>query len=138
MMSEDRDNDSVAERGSDPAAPPRVDEKHTFEAPWQARAFATVVALHHEGAFEWREFQARLIDEIQRESADNTGTGSNRGYYAKWLTAAEKLLSKKGIVDPDILEQRSEEFLTGERDASEFVVGVDHVHNHTHRHHDHD
>jgi nitrile hydratase accessory protein len=109
----------------------------SFDAPWQARAFATVMTLYRQGFFEWNEFQARLIEAIQSaDPADDTD--AEEVYYRHWLEAVEDLLSDRGVVMGDELELRVREFESGERDASEFVVGVDHAHTHTHSHdHDH-
>lgn len=115
----------------------------TFEAPWQARAFATVVTLHERGYFEWNEFQARLIETVRAADGDADASledVSETDYYEHWLAAAESLLREKGLLDGAELEARTAAFERGERDASEFVVGVDHAHAHSHDHdygHDH-
>lgn len=105
----------------------------SFDAPWQARAFATVVTLYRQGFFEWNEFQARLIEAI--ESADTADDEDIEDvYYHHWLEAAEQLLHDKGVLRGDVLNRRIEEFESGERDASEFVVGINHDHTHPHDH----
>lgn len=129
--------DSAIDRARERVDLPEEDGELTFDAPWQARAFATVVALHNEGLFEWREFQARLIDNVQDESDDTEAIDAERDYYEHWLAAVEDLLREKGVVEAESLRQRTSEFVTGERDASEFVVGVDHAHDHTHHDHSH-
>ena len=108
----------------------------TFEAPWQARAFATVVGLHREGLFEWNEFQSRLIETVQAAEDGDVSfeDASETDYYEHWLTAAESLLRDTGAVADSELAERTAEFERGERDASEFVVGVDHSHSHSHSH----
>ncbi|WP_330633239.1 nitrile hydratase accessory protein [Halocatena halophila] len=118
-----REREEFPERGGD----------LSFDAPWQARAFATVVTLYRQGFFEWNEFQARLIEAI--ESADTADDEDIEDvYYRHWLEAAEQLLYDKGVLRGDVLDRRIGEFESGERDASEFVVGVDHAHTHTHNH----
>jgi nitrile hydratase len=112
---------------------PSDDEDVAFETPWQARAFAVTVALRREGAFEWGDFQRRLVDEL-----DGTPAGDEAGYYRAWLRAAERLLVETDVLDDEALGARGAEFAAGERDASEFVVG-EHGHGHEHRHrHEHD
>lgn len=113
--------------------PPTDDGDVTFEAPWQARAFAITVALRREGAFEWDRFQTRLIDEVE-----GIDTGDEAAYYDAWLRAIEDLLLSEGVVEESDLARRALAFDRGERDASEFVVG-DHSHDHDdHDHHHHD
>lgn len=70
---------------------PRDDLGPVFSAPWQARAFAIVVALAQDGRFEWPEFQSRLIVRIGQ------GDGDPAHYYEHWLAAAEDLLAAKGM-----------------------------------------
>ena len=82
---------------------PRGDGGPRFEAPWEARAFAAVVALAEAGRFEWAEFQRLLIAEVQ------AGDGDPDHYYEHWLAAAEKLLAAKGLVAPAALQARVEE-----------------------------
>ena len=37
----------------------------TFDAPWQARAFAIAIALGEAGTYDWQTFQERLIERIE-------------------------------------------------------------------------
>lgn len=94
-----------------------------FETPWQARVFSLVVTLYRDGVFEWNEFQSRLIEEVQDEDYNEDGTLESV-YYQQWMTAFQKLLVEKGLCEPGEIEQRSTEFKSGERDASEFVIGA--------------
>jgi nitrile hydratase accessory protein len=71
---------------------PGLDEP-VFAEPWQAQAFALVVALHEGGLFSWGEWAEALSHEVK--SPDAAADGSD--YYAHWLTALEKLLSSKGV-----------------------------------------
>jgi len=75
-------------------AAPKGGDGPIFTAPWQARAFAIVVALAEAGRFEWVEFQSRLIAQIGQ------GDGDPAHYYEHWLAAAEDLLAAKGIIRP--------------------------------------
>jgi nitrile hydratase accessory protein len=112
------------------------DDEFEFDAPWQARAFALTVALRQREAFPWSEFQQRLIDEL--DESDETKTvkeAIETGYYEAWLSAIERLLLEEDVLDEGELEGRVAEFASEERDASEFVVGVDgHGHEHDHEH----
>lgn len=95
--------------------------KLEFETPWQARAFSLVVSLHQQGVFEWNEFQAQLIEEVQDyEYEDET---MESVYYRQWMTAFQKVLVDKDICEPEEIKNRALEFHSGKRDASEFVVG---------------
>ena len=69
----------------------------TFQEPWQAQAFAMVVALHERGLFSWADWaealSTRLAQPDFRHDAGN--------YYECWLDALETLMTRKGIADPD-------------------------------------
>lgn len=124
-------------------------EDPTFEAPWQARAFAVAVVLsdRYEGVYPWAEFQENLIGEVQSAGDAAEGIeGSEAAYYEQWLRALERLLVEEELVDGEAVRRRVEAFADGDRDASEFVEGDhDHPHGedrgegHAHDHtHDHD
>lgn len=69
-----------------------------FTAPWQAQAFALVLALHERGAFTWPEWAAALAAAIQRAQAQgDPDTGDT--YYAHWLDALEHISIAKGLTD---------------------------------------
>jgi len=70
-----------------------------FAAPWQAHAFAMVVALHEKGLFTWPEWAAALAAEIK--AAGDRDTGDT--YYAHWLAALERLLAAKRVTTADAL-----------------------------------
>lgn len=115
------------------------DDEFEFDSPWQARAFALTVALRQREAFPWAEFQQRLIDELDDSNeAETVKEAIETGYYEAWLSAIERLLLEGDVLDEGELADRVAEFAEGERDASEFVVGVD-GHDHAHSgDHDHD
>ena len=128
----DRAVETAAETGG-----PVDGDDPTFDAPWQARAFATVVSLHREGLFEWNEFQARLAETVAAAEDDADAALDDvdeTDYYEHWLAAATSLLGDADVVAGEELAARTDEFARGERDASEFVVGVDHSHAHDHSH----
>jgi len=111
----------------------RIDrgDRPTFAAPWQARAFGLVVALHDGGAgFDWSAFQRRLIASIDvgdgrgDDLLDGRGDdGIERGYYASWLSALESLLVDDGVLGERAIRRRAGEFAAGDRTAAEFVEG---------------
>jgi nitrile hydratase accessory protein len=75
-----------------------------FAAPWEASAFAIVLALHRAGRFEWHEWVALLSAEIASAEPDPTGAL----YYERWTRALEKLVAKIGLLTPDSIEVRSQ------------------------------
>lgn len=108
----------------DGADPP---EDRTFDAPWQARAFALAVALTDETDRDWTAFQSRLVDEIEA-STDADPDDPDETYYRQWLAGLERLLVEEGLVDPGDLRDRVDEFAAGDRSAHEFVTGDPHAH----------
>lgn len=60
-----------------------------FAEPWEASAFALVVALHERGVFTWTEWADTLSTQIHAEP--------DRPYYASWLAALETLVTAKGV-----------------------------------------
>jgi len=101
-----------------------------FQAPWQARAFSIVLSLYEKDLFTWNEFQSRLIEQVQDEDHAQINNQLESVYYQQWISALENLLVEKGICNPEEIIERSSEFASGERDASEFVPGADHSHSH--------
>lgn len=76
--------------------PPGVDEA-VFSEPWQAEAFAIVVALNERGLFSWAEWAEALSREVHQPDAASDG----RDYYQHWLRALERLLADKGVALTD-------------------------------------
>lgn len=114
-------------------------EDPTFEAPWQARAFAVAVVLsdRYEGVYSWTEFQENLIGEVQSAAGEEGIEGSEAAYYEQWLRALERLVVEEELVDREAVRHRVAAFADGDRDASEFVEG-EHDHDHGEGHaHDH-
>lgn len=78
---------------------PRGAEGPVFRAPWEAQAFAIVVALHDRGLFTWPEWAASLAKEIKRaQAAGDPDTGET--YYHHWLAALERMIALKGVAHP--------------------------------------
>jgi nitrile hydratase accessory protein len=81
---------------------PRGPEGPLFREPWEAQAFAMVVALHECGLFSRGEWTAALGDEIRRaQAAGDPDTGET--YYLHWLAALERIVAEKGVTDAPTL-----------------------------------
>lgn len=115
-------------------APAPGDDAPTFDAPWQARAFALAVALTDGEDLDWREFQVRLVEEVE---AGRDETDAEAAYYRQWLSALERLLVERDALDPGEFADRVAAFEAGDRDAHEFVEGDPHAHAHDEGDHDH-
>ena len=75
---------------------PRMQTGLCSRAPGKPRAFAIVVLLYQQGHFTWEGWVKALSTEIvAAKAAGRTDYGS--AYYELWLTAAEKLLTAKGM-----------------------------------------
>lgn len=80
---------------------PRDDNGPVFREPWEAEAFAMVLALYEKGLFTWPEWAQALSDEIKRaQAAGDPDTGDT--YYRHWLNALEGMIAHKGIADRDM------------------------------------
>ena len=91
-----------------PSAPPRRNGELAFAAPWERRLFGVTMALHERGVFAWADFNARLIDEIGRWTA-NAAEGDEYVYYEHWDHALSRLLDERGVIDPSAVEARARE-----------------------------
>jgi len=108
---------------------PGTDENPEFEAPWQARAFGLAVVLTEQGHITWNDFQHRFVTLLDEQSDDL----SEDAYYRHWVEALEETVAES-MASREELARRVAAFERGERDASEFVVGVSHDHDHSHDH----
>ena len=84
---------------------PRDREGPVFNAPWEAQAFAITLALHERGEFSWKEWAetlAAVISEVKERCAADTGAD----YYRHWMTALERLATRKSIVTEALLQER--------------------------------
>ena len=81
---------------------PQDEDGPVFREPWQARAFAMVLALHDRGLFGWDEWAAALGDEIRKaQRAGDPDTGET--YYHHWLAALERIVTEKGAATAALL-----------------------------------
>ena len=73
-----------------------------FAEPWQAQAFAMVLALHRQGHFDWTEWADALAVEI--------ASNGEQDYYLQWLAALETLAVRKGLTSTLQLAERRDEW----------------------------
>jgi nitrile hydratase subunit beta len=73
---------------------PGLDDELNFHAAWEARAFALVRTLIHNGVFGWDEFR-HAIERMEPSAYFASG------YYERWTLAAERLCVEKGILTED-------------------------------------
>lgn len=76
-------------------AAPQPDDTPVFREPWEAQAFAIVVALHQQGLFSWAEWTQILGSQIAAVQTSQTDNGET--YYHHWLAALETLVAAKGL-----------------------------------------
>lgn len=84
-----------------PSIPHRGDSP-VFQAPWEAEAFAMVLALHQGGLFTWPEWANALSSAIIKAQQDGDPDLGDT-YYQHWLTALEQMVLIKGVGEPDQL-----------------------------------
>jgi nitrile hydratase accessory protein len=110
-------------------SPPRRNGELVFNEPWEGRAFGMAVALSEKGFYPWEVFRQRLIRAVadwerhhlvEAVHEHDTATCSHPewNYYEQWLCAFEGLLLEQGLVTPQELDQRTEEFMTTRRDEA--------------------
>jgi nitrile hydratase accessory protein len=70
---------------------PPDEDSPVFNEPWEARAFAMVLALHERGMFTWPQWAAALSLKIaEAQAAADSDLGHT--YYEHWLLALESLV----------------------------------------------
>jgi nitrile hydratase accessory protein len=79
----------------------------TFEAPWQAQAFAITVALQERGLFTWTQWTSALASEIERARTTRLPDDDST-YYEQWLAAIEHLVVDLDVVTTEELRNRRE------------------------------
>ena len=85
---------------------PRDAEGPIFAEPWQAQAFALVVALQNRGIFTADEWAQALGAKI-REALAAGGCRDGSDYYERWCEALEHLLIEKGLASHEGVDARS-------------------------------
>lgn len=101
----------VADMGGE-AAVPRKNGELVFAAPWQGRAFGMAVALSEGDLYGWDEFRDELVAQIAGAEAHD----DQSEYYERWLAAFERLVTEKGLLSKEEIEERAYQFEFGERD----------------------
>jgi nitrile hydratase accessory protein len=96
---------------------PRKNGELNFQEPWESRAFGMAIALYEQERYtSWDDFRDRLISQISTwENAEPDGE-QIWNYYDHWMGALEQLVVHKGLLDPDEIEARANQFLHGQRD----------------------
>jgi nitrile hydratase accessory protein len=100
-MTDDSTNQSAHGAARMPGIP-RDEGGPVFREPWEAQAFALVVALNQRGLFTWSEWAAALGAEIKRAQAAGDPDLGNT-YYRHWLAALERILAEKGVASAAML-----------------------------------
>lgn len=87
---------------TDLAGLPLDNDGPVFAEPWQAQAFAMTVRLHEAGSFTWSEWAETLGSEIAAAGPDDPA----ENYYLHWLSALEKIVVRKQLLDGEDMMQR--------------------------------
>lgn len=88
----------------------RLEDEPVFNEPWEAQAFALVLALHERGLFSWPEWTAALGAEIgDGQQPGQAETGAS--YYQLWLHTLEQLAVAKGFASALELGERRDKWL---------------------------
>ncbi len=98
------------------AALPRRCDRLSFDEPWQGRAFGLVLALAEGNAYRFEDFRQSLISTIGNWESSHAVDDPSWEYYEQWLAAFERLVVDRGIVTPEELDRRTEEFRTRTRE----------------------
>jgi nitrile hydratase accessory protein len=101
------DPDLDAERLAALPRIPRDEGGPVFAEPWQAQAFAMAVRLSEQGHFTWKEWAAALAAEL-KAAADRGEPDNGTHYYEHWLATLERLVTGKGLMQPEALLARKE------------------------------
>ncbi|MDX2212400.1 MAG: nitrile hydratase accessory protein [Oculatellaceae cyanobacterium bins.114] len=87
---------------------PTDQDELVFQAPWEARAFAIVNQLVASEHYSWSEWTDYLVSEIAATEKESPGT---KTYYEQWVSACEKLLTAKGLLEPELIRYKIAELL---------------------------
>jgi len=83
-----------------------------FDAPWQARIFALIVASVKQGHLPWKTFQIQLVKAITEKERGTSGDETvemDNGYFDCWLVAVEETLKHEGIIADEDIGRKIEE-----------------------------
>lgn len=85
-------------------SPPMANGELIFESPWESRVFGMARLLCEKGLYDWDEFRACLISEVERWDRMHVEDKPYQ-YYQLFYSALEKLLLIKNIyVADDLIE----------------------------------
>lgn len=73
----------------------------TFDAEWQRRAFGLAVALSEFGHYSWAQFQEKLIAAIGRWEQVPDDQRGRWAYYEHWVTALLAQVEASGLLEDD-------------------------------------
>ncbi|MDH3598937.1 MAG: nitrile hydratase accessory protein [Candidatus Tectomicrobia bacterium] len=95
-----------------PLAIPRQNGEPTFQSPWEARAFGIAVVLSEQDVYAWRDFSQSLAAQI----AHAEQYGMDSGYYERWYAALEQLVTSRGIITQEEIDQRATAYASDHHD----------------------
>ena len=87
---------------NEPAGSAGNRDEPRFREPWEAQAFALVLALHEAKLFSWSEWAAALSRQIHAAPGSGPVEGGT-AYYRGWLAALESLVVEKGAASREAL-----------------------------------
>lgn len=94
------------------------DQDLAFAEPWNARAFALVLALSERGLFTLKDFQAELIDKIGAH--EKLGCiRTDQEYYTHWVEALTALLKRRGVLSADAVSTMEASLLASAAETRE-------------------
>ena len=88
---------------------PQDDQGPVFNEPWEAQAFALVIALHEQNLFSWQEWAGVLSEQIALAHADGDPDLGNT-YYQHWLAALETISGQKNLSNKNELLKRKSQW----------------------------
>jgi len=88
---------------------PQDDQGPVFNEPWEAQAFALVIALHEQNLFSWQEWAGVLSEQIALAQADGDPDLGNT-YYQHWLAALERISRQKNLSNKNELLKRKSQW----------------------------
>jgi nitrile hydratase accessory protein len=89
-------------------------DRPVFSAPWEAQAFALTLALYERGLFSWPEW-AQALAEVIAEARTRGDADDGNDYYVHWLTALERIVISKGVLENALLERRMHDWIAAAR-----------------------
>lgn len=95
---------------------PQDEQGPVFSEPWEAQAFALVLALHEQGHFSWPEWATVLSEQIALAQAEGDPDLGNT-YYQHWLAALETISRRKRLSDESELKQRKAQWQSAYRNT---------------------